>query len=139
MQNKFHEFNRLYFSGKLPRYRIIVTKRLEGGYCDSKKRTILLGPSKEDGVLIHEMAHASLEPYGGHGVPFKKEMKRLKRLGAPIADNEFELLEGPALPIGCLYEQFHDAGWQQPDILWSVARKRCPTAPEYFSAAKKNS
>jgi hypothetical protein len=114
-QAKFDEFNRHYFDGRLPDYKILVvydawywfTERC-GFKDDLAPDFTTLGFLDEDGrqifirfrdelelcgtmvnTLIHEAAHAAAGV--GHGDKWKAEMLRLKHLGAPI--NELDLLD----------------------------------------------
>jgi hypothetical protein len=103
-QEMFRTFNRQYFAGRLPDYRILVvydvwyweTERLRippcfppaneaHGFIDFAGRQILIrflaGPVTMPQTLIHEMAHAATD--GDHGDNWKDEMSRLKLLGAP--------------------------------------------------------
>ena len=112
-QETFERFNRQYFAGRLPDYKVLVvydvwyweTERCgfpavlapaagSTGFIDFSARQIFvrfmgqftLGMTME-GHLIHEMAHAATD--GGHGKNWKAEMARLKELGAPITDRDF--------------------------------------------------
>jgi hypothetical protein len=103
-QEMFQTFNRQYFAGRLPDYRILVvydvwyweTERCgyppffppaaeAHGFIDFDGRQIfirfLAGVLTMPQTLIHEMAHAATD--GDHGDNWKGEMSRLKLLGAP--------------------------------------------------------
>jgi SprT-like family len=87
----FKQFNQQYFGGKLPAYRIHVVRRItrvgESGRCLERRMLIEIqhGLPDEDAIstLLHEMAHAA-HPKGGHSMPWKKEMIRLREAGAPL-------------------------------------------------------
>ncbi|MGA3316613.1 MAG: SprT-like domain-containing protein [Candidatus Korobacteraceae bacterium] len=89
---QFQQFNQQYFGGRLPPYRIRVVKHMTwspgSGHCNKKRRLIEMkaGCSDEEtlGTLLHEMAHAAASGIP-HGMPWKKEMIRLREAGAPLA------------------------------------------------------
>ena len=97
----FKEFNKKYFGGRLPKYRVIYVKGFpsstQSGECDPK--TYIIKISRElrqfacepKMVLLHEMVHAKLldgkdlfkeAMRGFHGKAFQKEMLRLVKRGA---------------------------------------------------------
>ena len=92
---QFQQFNQQYFDGRLPPYRIRVVKDMIGlggsGHCDKKRRLIKIqvGWSDEEtvGTLLHEMAHAATSGIP-HGMPWKKEMIRLREAGAPLTGSD---------------------------------------------------
>lgn len=87
----FQRFNEQFFSGRLPAYTIHVVARMtsigESGRWNKKRRLIEIQRGLSDdeatSILLHEMAHAATN--GGHGMPWKKEMIRLRETGAPLA------------------------------------------------------
>jgi hypothetical protein len=109
-QEKFDDFNRRYFEGRLPDYKILVvydawywsTERCglreelppafdSLGFIDEEGRQIFIRFHTElecgltmVNTLIHEMAHAATD--GDHGNNWQAEMARLKALGAPTSD-----------------------------------------------------
>jgi len=96
-QELFHEFNKKYFGGRLPHYRVKVEGYIPNydGLCTGKiyrkQRLILLVPQDEptmEKTLIHEMAHAATNVY--HAKTWQEEMKRLLRMGAPVDKIELE-------------------------------------------------
>jgi hypothetical protein len=99
----FTEFNRCFFDGRLPSYRIVVvpciiTQSWVHGNIYRRQRLskILERPDHGDmaPILIHEMAHAATTD--AHGPRFSAEMKRLQQIGASVQDYEFNPLPRPA-------------------------------------------
>jgi len=101
-QETFRLFNTKYFAGQLTEYEVLVVYDIgvwigevswnpSAGYIDLEKRRIFIRLSPLRGsmesMLIHEMAYASADP--SHGDKWINEMKRLKGLGAPVANWEF--------------------------------------------------
>ncbi len=94
LQSLFDRYNRIYWRGKLPRFRLEIATldRHIMGQCFHSSRTIKidLAEHKSDrelrGTLLHEMAHAGDFPrqYRGHGLRFFAQIERLLRKGAPI-------------------------------------------------------
>jgi hypothetical protein len=105
LRKLFQEFNQRYFGGKLPAYSVRFVSRDRGfapprlglssspaifpgtqGYCHRSRRLIEIreGLARQETVstLLHEMAHAATE--GAHGMPWRREMLRLRELGAPL-------------------------------------------------------
>jgi hypothetical protein len=97
----FQEFNAQYFGSKLPSYSIRAVEGMtdlgEAGLCNRPRKLIkiLRSLSDEDAIscLLHEMAHAATS--GHHGMPWKREMIRLRDAGAPLvsADLRVELTD----------------------------------------------
>jgi hypothetical protein len=101
LNGKFAEFNRAYFEGLLPKFEVLVCSKPKNfgheaaGYCLKEEKTILirdgLGTLSTLQTLTHEMIHAKLSEAGGrgkykiHGPLFLGELKRLRRLGAPLS------------------------------------------------------
>jgi len=60
----------------------------ESGCCNPKRRLIKLTGGQPDdqavSTLLHEMAHAATT--GNHGMPWKREMIRLRQAGAPLSE-----------------------------------------------------
>ncbi len=96
-QELFAIFNRLYFSDRLPFYRVSLHEGLDvpgippdmskhvAGYCDKKGHRIDLEAfpfPKGQSILLHEMAHVASNVH--HGPKFCQEMERLAAAGAPI-------------------------------------------------------
>lgn len=90
-QALFDSYNRRFFGGRLPAYRVLLSGRFGTGMhgmCRRKEREIRLGTELRGAELrkrlIHEMAHAAANI--GHGKLWKDEMHRLRRLGATRED-----------------------------------------------------
>ena len=86
-QSLFHEFNKKYFDGRLPQYRVELVKHLgvyTEGQIEKKNLRILLVETPQDplALLLHEMAHAATNIY--HGNQWQAEMRRLAAAGAPV-------------------------------------------------------
>jgi hypothetical protein len=107
LRTLFKQFNEEYWGGRLPAYAIRVVARMtslgEWGRWLKKRKLIEIqrGLSDEDMVstLLHEMAHAATN--GGHGMPWKRDMIRLRLAGAPLAntDRVIRLDDGYGKPI----------------------------------------
>jgi hypothetical protein len=85
----FHDLNQRYFTGRLPRYHVIVTPQLRhaAGKIARRSRRIYLQPAPPDMLmttLLHEMAHAATNDR--HGPLWRAEMERLRALGAPVEE-----------------------------------------------------
>src|SRR3989442_4411022 len=86
LQLLFDQYNRQYFGGKLPRYRVMVSKNLpRDGNCDNKRRLILINSSDQSRTLLHEMCHIGA---GGHGKRVLSKLRRLASLGSTDAAKE---------------------------------------------------
>ncbi len=86
----FDEFNRRYWRGRLPTYRVIRRATIPGsrlGSCSNTSRTILLHRVLEGDelrlILLHEMCHIGPDSGYAHGPRFLRKLRRLVRLGAP--------------------------------------------------------
>jgi len=62
-------------------------------------------------TLLHEMAH--IPTRSGHGRDWQEEMKRLKRLGAPIFMRDLSR----GIKSKEIISEFSDAGWEAP---WEI-------------------
>ena len=87
VQKLFKRFNRKYFGGRLPTYRVTQSDLYGSmGVCRKKQREIHLSAGLQNSAarttLLHEMAHAATSPR--HGPAWQKEIRRLIRLGAPL-------------------------------------------------------
>jgi SprT-like family len=85
-QALFESYNRCFFGGLLPAYRVLLSDRFGTGLhgiCRIRQRKIHLGTELRGAELkeklIHEMAHAAAGR--GHGKLWKAEMHRLRGLG----------------------------------------------------------
>ena len=101
LENKFTEYNKIYFQNRLPRYHVFLCSKPKrfghriAGYCLTGKKMILirngLGWRSTNQTLLHEMVHIQLndpvqiERGSEHGEPFRKEIKRLRKARAPIS------------------------------------------------------
>jgi SprT-like family protein len=86
----FDTYNRQYWRGRLPKYRVIRRATLPHrlGSCSNVTRTILIhrqSPDDEALTLLHEMAHIGPTRGFNHGPIFQRKLRRLVRLGAPPA------------------------------------------------------
>jgi hypothetical protein len=86
----FDAYNRQYWGGRLPKYRVIRRAALKKlGVCRDATRTILIRrPQSSDAealTLLHEMCHIGPERGFMHGPIFQRKVRRLVRLGAPPA------------------------------------------------------
>jgi hypothetical protein len=106
LESRFYSLNKEYFEDKLPRYQILICSKsknfshLSAGYCSTNDRRIFLrsGISKNSilQTLTHEMIHAKLWwlTKNTHGKTFIKELRRVRKLGAPLSPLELDLAEG---------------------------------------------
>ena len=101
-QTLFERFNRRYFRGRLPDYRVEVVASLlddcDLGLCDVRQKSITLvnqAPRDLLETLVHEMAHAAVRSrgYQHHTWPWRKELERLRRAGAPVEELHLPTLE----------------------------------------------
>jgi hypothetical protein len=103
LQKTFLSFNTTYFAGQLPQYEVRVVYDIDpwvgevsrdpsAGYIDLDRRQIFIRFSSSRrlmiGMLVHEMAHAATNP--SHDDEWVSEIKRLKRLGAPVVEWELD-------------------------------------------------
>lgn len=97
MAEEYAEFNRKYFSEKLPKNTVVVWSRELAAMgdmgltiTDGERFTIFLDiQMKEIGyeraaseTLLHEICHVDVFPYGDHGGPFQGCMESLAKRGA---------------------------------------------------------
>ncbi len=124
-------YNRRYWRGRLPHYEIILSEKHWGSACDRKSRRIYLHPVlferlDEDAIhrtLIHEMAHAATR--GVHGRAWQREMKRLKRMGAPVAADDLDPGSvSSRLQMRAMLDTFQEYGWEEPDKPWENLLRR---------------
>jgi hypothetical protein len=97
----FEEFNRVYFNGRLPRYRVQIVDRIirgfDAGKITRRKKLIQIrrgSLEKMAEILLHEMAHAATNER--HAKRFQDEMRRLRVAGAPLAESDLHESDGPA-------------------------------------------
>jgi hypothetical protein len=91
----FARFNRDYFGGRKPRYGVLrYPMRRTRGYCDTKRRRILIAPWLEGNMLaatlLHEMCHIGW-PF--HGRLFRDRIRRLIPLVSPSIASLLEILD----------------------------------------------
>ena len=105
----FHTFNVRYFGGRLPSYEVRVVydvnfwsnqyffngvflSQFSFGYIDRANRKIFVRRSRfrMAGYLLHEMGHAATNDE--HDDPWSAEMRRLKRIGAPVFEGDLNLV-----------------------------------------------
>jgi hypothetical protein len=94
LQLLFDRYNELYWGGRLPRYKVVVSTKHGTGCCDKKHKEIYFNESATDetqlkNTLLHEMAHAAAKG-NFHGPIWRAQMKRLLTLGAPVAPEDLE-------------------------------------------------
>lgn len=74
----FEDFNRRFFRGRLPRYRVRRRRLKSGGFCNDDLRLIVvaahLAGDELDQVLLHEMCHHGIP---GHGATFHARLQRV--------------------------------------------------------------
>ena len=127
----FQQFNAQYFAGKLPSYSIRAVERItdlgEDGFCNCRRKLIkiLRSLSDEDAIscLLHEMAHAATS--GNHGMPWKREMIRLREAGAPLVSTELNVelavWDGTRVTRAHFRQVVQDALIDEPNISLSAA------------------
>ncbi len=100
----FDEFNRRYWRGRLPTYRVIRRAVILGrclGLCSNDSRTILLRRELQGEllrlVLLHEMCHIGTGSGHDHGPRFVRKLCRLARLGEPNLLKDIERYDGTAV------------------------------------------
>ena len=74
----FKRFNRAYFAGRKPRYRVLRRQLRSDGYSDATRRLILIRRGLDGdelaAILLHEMCHIGCP---GHGPRFRDRVRRL--------------------------------------------------------------
>lgn len=94
IRSLFLRYNRRYWRGQLPDYRLVIAAMPDAlGLCDAKRKVITIDADqhKSDrelrGTILHEMAHAAAFIRGsrGHDLKFFAQLENLLRLRAPIA------------------------------------------------------
>ena len=116
------KYNRFYWNSALPDYSVSLSKEFKGARCEKAQRTILINAdiyesdSELTADLLHEMAHAATNI--GHGKLWKGEMDRIKNLGAPVSELDFQ----PGIGRKGILANFSDAAEQ--GLTWPQARSR---------------
>ena len=93
LQRSFDRYNRKYWHGRLPAYRIVVGAMPEAmGLCNSRQKVITVDVQQHKSsreirsTVLHEMAHAAADIHGsrGHDAKFFAEIERLLQKKAPV-------------------------------------------------------
>ncbi len=121
----FERYNKRFWSGKLPTYRVVVTTSRTGGLCDRRKRQILMNvesfrsDSEIRRMLLHEMAHIIAL---GHGKLFQRELERLIRAGAMTLHTELKAYRDPLrITSRVIIAEFEDAA---SEVSWRQALRK---------------
>jgi hypothetical protein len=85
-EERFREFNKKYFEGRLPQYKVYLCNEcLKVGQCFREKKRIrmkrYLSFAQKLAVLLHEMIHIKVL---AHGKRYVEEWERICKLGAPV-------------------------------------------------------
>ena len=120
-QSLFAEYNQLYFGGRLPRYKVLLTNVLnpDCGRCERRKRRIYMNPDNDDVsvILLHEMVHAAAGR--GHGKKWLDEVKRLVEFGAPLKEEIKRYAPEKVINTNQLLGEFFQVGMDTPpDWTW---------------------
>ena len=121
-QSLFAEYNQLYFGGRLPRYKVLLTN--DHSPCERRKRKIYINPDKEDVsvILLHEMVHAAVG--FGHRKKWLDEVRRLAELGAPLKEEIQKYSPEKETSSKQLLDEFFEAGQDvPPDWTWAEVRR----------------
>src|SRR5579875_1438992 len=99
LERIFAEFNNKYFSGRIShKYRVYLCSDGE------EKIYIRSGMSKKATLwtLVHEMAHAKITNSVGevHGRIFVRELRRLRKLGAPLSPLDVDVVKSGKNQVG---------------------------------------
>jgi len=96
LRRLFARYNRKYWRGQLPVYRLVVGTIPEAmGLCESRRKVITIDVERHKSdhearsTVLHEMAHAAADIRGsrGHDPKFFAQVERLLQLRAPIGIN----------------------------------------------------
>lgn len=134
LTEKYSAFNRRYFLGRLPRYRVVRRAISIGGRCDDRRRLIVIRPgivgTELDCLLLHEMCHIGIP---GHRWKFRARLQRVARRAQALGDHEFARL---AVAEWELYDSKQVMSWSNeidsdlesvmlsdPDATWSRVRR----------------
>jgi len=103
LEETFQSFNAKYFRGNLPRYQVLICTKSKNfshvgaGYCSTSDRKIYIrsgiSTNATSQTLAHEMVHAKLWwiKKSVHGRSFVRELKRIRKLGAPLSKSELDI------------------------------------------------
>ncbi len=113
LERIFAEFNNKYFSGRIShKYRVYLCSKsknfghLSAGFCSDGEEKIYIrsGMSKKATLwtLVHEMAHAKITNSVGevHGRIFVRELRRLRKLGAPLSPLDVDVVKSGKNQVG---------------------------------------
>jgi hypothetical protein len=88
----YRRYNARYFGGKLPddtaiywapnHKRLACTFQVDGVHHIEMDPTLMVGQRFIHIMLLHEMRHISLRPYGGHGDEWKQNGREMMAAGA---------------------------------------------------------
>jgi hypothetical protein len=127
VQALFYRYNRRYWRGRLPLYKVVLTDKYVGGRCEKQQRIIYINPSTTGPIsrtLLHEMIHAAVRG-NGHGRTFQDEMNRLCRLGAPLRKELDMYVAGKVFGEAHILAEFYDIGGEAEDtVTWAQVRGR---------------
>jgi SprT-like family len=93
LRHIFADYNRKYWRGRLPNYRIVIAAMPDAmGLCDWTRKAITIDVEQHKSdrevrsTLLHEMAHAAASIRGsrGHDPKFFAQLEKLLQLRAPI-------------------------------------------------------
>lgn len=121
-QSLFTEYNKRYFGGRLPRYKVLLPN--DRSRCERDKRRIYINPQRGDVsvILLHEMVHATVGK--GHGKVFLDEIGRIAKLGAPLQDELKKYAPENQYTTKQLLAEFFQAGLDAPrDWTWPEIRR----------------
>ena len=130
----FEELNRIFFSGRLPPYKVRLTSfdtntgEVQHGECLPEKQTILInsGLSGEDlrMTLLHEMCHIGSI---GHGKKFQSKLRRLALMGEDWAEEQrgdYEMISRSNMTFTQqLKNEVEDLAGYRPDLSWVEVRR----------------
>src|SRR5260370_13338810 len=138
VQDLFDQYNKRYWRGRLPRYKVLVTDKYTGGRCEKRQRMIYINPSTPAVVsrtLLHEMAHAAVRG-NGHNKVWLDEVKRIVRLGAPLEQELARYAPENAIHPAQILAEFYDAGCEAEDTV-TCRQLRRSLGYEYGSLDKE--
>src|SRR5579862_1384198 len=105
LEELFESTNAKYFAGNLKKFKVYVCTKaknfghMSAGWCSTSEGKIFLRSnlSKNSSAysLLHEMVHAKLSNNTeNHGKLFVKELKRIRKLGAPLSPADIDVAKG---------------------------------------------
>jgi hypothetical protein len=127
-EERFREFNKKYFEGRLPQYKVyLCNAHQKPGQCFRKKKRIRIDKHLTFAqmlvVFLHEMTHVKV---WGHGERFVEEWERIRKLGAPVG--KWEGVRSRTIPVRRLrlneknvrYVILHVSREMDPTLLWKL-------------------